>query len=192
MPQSPYISARSGKYDEQIRKLLLNTSLWDKNLSCYIFSRNLCKSHGSIVDGGWKSHFHGLNWSVDRNFMLDFKKEVFLGWTDTHNCAFLCRWDVDLLIDGHKLLPIDQDSQGRQFEGSIPNLLTKDPMPWGKFWPAKGHAAIRWSWRLGSLVVIAKPCMIFMNGVAQRSRYLAKLLPEEKCLALNKRKKTGT
>jgi hypothetical protein len=65
--------------------------------------------------------------------MPNFKKEVFLGWTDTHTCAFLCRSNVDLLIDEHILLPINQDSQGRQFEGSIPNLLIKGPMPMGKF-----------------------------------------------------------
>lgn len=189
MPQSPYISARSGKYDEQIRKLLLNTWLWDKKLSCCIFSSNLCQSHGSITDGAWTSHFHGLNRSVDRSFMLTFKKEVFLGWTDTHTCAFLCPPNVDLTIDGHLLLPFNQDFQGRQFEGSIPNLLIKAPMPRGKFWPAKGHAAIRWSWRLGSLGVIAKPCMNFIDGVAQRSRYLADLLPEEKCVGFEKKKK---
>ena len=66
-------------------------------------------------------------------FYANFKKEIFLGRTDTHTCAFLCPPNVDLTIDGHLLLPLNQDFQGRQFEGSIPNLLIKGPMPMGKF-----------------------------------------------------------
>ena len=66
-------------------------------------------------------------------FYANFKKEVFLGRTDTHTCAFLCRSNVDLLIDGHVLFPINQNSLGRQFEESIQDILMKDPMPGGKF-----------------------------------------------------------
>ena len=97
------------------------------------FSSNHSKSHGFITNGGWTSHFHGLNRREGRSLILNFKKEVFSVWMNTHTCAFFWCSNVDLPSDEHILLPIEQDSKGRQFEGSIPNLLIKGPMPMGKF-----------------------------------------------------------